>query len=538
MISEFITLLTGLNLFLVIALLAWSHSDIKKQFTSIKKSTWILLLIIFLFGTSLRLITPHHHMMFVDEYYNMEAAKNILLNGRAELCEYPDYEQIRCGPHLKLTGPPLMFSLSFLLFGINSYHAIYLCTVLGSISIILMFLLAYLLFNREDVALYSSLLLATYPAYIMWSGSASTNVPGIFFFLLTLFSFFLFFRTGKDRLYLLAVLTLAFALQTRLEFMLLLLLVPMMHLLFDRDLKKRIKNWRFWKIWTVFILFFISFLVQAANYVPMTANIIANAYPTISIFTWIYITSLLSDAAFLVLILLSALAIVSSRERDERKPALFLLLLFLMFFVLSIPLMSPKLLLAACTGLFILSACGASRFVNVLKRISGKPIACTLVTLLLLSLFFPYVYPYYRNPLTEDYYNDAKILETLLLGKIEEDVPANCYVIARHPFLLPTTGLKIATMDTALKNPDAIENMYKKTGCLMFYEDLSCFFKQSRTREGCMLFYYGYCYQRDPLPECQEIKETYSAEKYREYRLGNFTYSLYTLSASNLKNSP
>jgi hypothetical protein len=522
MLPESIIVLAGLNLLFIIALLLKSMPDIRKQFARINRKTWLFLLIIFLFGLSLRLITPHHHMMFTDEYATMEASKNILLNGRAETCEYIDYETVECGPYQKLAGPPFLFSLSFLAFGISSYSAIYLCTALGAISVVLMFLLAYILFKREDVALYSSLLLATYPAHIMWSGSASTNVPGIFFMLLTLLSLPLFFSTGKYRIYLLACLSLAFTLQTRPEFMLLLPLVPVMHLLFDRDFKNRIKDRRFWNIWTVFLLFFVSFLVQITTYLPQIINLIASSYSDINLFSRAHGASLLSDTAFLILMFLAALALFNQRERSILFPAS----LFLTFFVLFIPLLSDKLLLTAFIGLFLMSAAGLAFLAG---RLKGNQAPYVLATVLLLALFFPYVYPYYFKPITYNYYTGANVLETNAIETIIQDVPEGCYVVARQPFLLPVPGLRVVSTETALNNPDAIENIHRNSGCVMFYEELSCFLITNEIK-GCRLFNCGYCYKKQPLPECQQLKEAYSAQKYREYSLGAFTYSLYNLS--------
>ena len=528
MIQEFIVILAGLNLFLIAAALVWSRTAIKKQFGGIRKITWLLLLIIFIFGLSLRIMPSHHHMMYIDEYWTMDAAKNILLDGRAELCEYTDYETTKCIPYPKLIGPPLLFSLSFLS-GISNYNAIYMCTFLGSISIVLMFLLSYLVFKREDVALYSSILFATYPLYIMWSGSASTNTPGIFFLLLTLFSFFLHFKARTQGTYVLALFSLAFAIQTRLELILLLPLVPVMHALFDRDFKKRIKNPGFWSAWTVFLLFFVSFIIQA--WVHILQIIEASGPYNPQVYTHIQVLSMylsfIFDTQFFLLIALAAIAILSSKEK---KPVFFLFLIFLLFFAALMVILLVKLIISAYVGLFLLSACGAGRLADALKIISGRIAASILITFMLLALFFPYAYPYSKYRLTEIYYIEPKILETIVLERAGTDIPGNCYVISEYPSSLATAALKAMKTEIALNNPSAVENIYEKTGCVIFYEDIMCFLKRSTTGEGCVIFHEGWCYVEDPLPECEDLKEKYSAKPYKEYVLGNFTYTFYSLS--------
>lgn len=534
MILLFITILTGLNLFLIAALLAWNFPDIKKLFTHIKKSTWVLFLIIFLFGTSLRIITPHYNMMFIDEYWSMEAARNMLISGNAELCQYVGYEQASCTPYHKLTGTPFIFSISFFLFGINNYHAIYTFVVLGSLSILLMFLLAYLLSRREDIALYSSLAFAMYPPYIAWSGSASTITPGIFFLLLTLISFLLYFRTGTYRIYLLAVLSLAYAMQIRPELVLLLPLILVMHLLFDKNLKKMIKDYRFWSTWIVFSLFFISFLLQLKNYITLIMNASLNDKEIVGYTTFNYFegySTLISDNLF-VLFFLVVLEIMFLKKNSNRKPVLFALFLFLMFSIPTMLGLSAKPLLSALVGIFFLSASGAVRIIDAFKETATKTVAYVIITALLLVISFPYVSPYYNSPTTESHhcFSDAKILETYVPEEIKGVIPENCYVITKESSVLSTTGLKTINTHTALEAPTEMENIYRNAGCLMFYEDLSCYITHATKIITDCASRINFGVHRDSSPVCQEIKETYNAEKYKEFKLGNFTYTFYNLS--------
>ena len=590
MINHFIVLLTGLNLSLIIIFLALNYPDIRKQFSRIKKTTWFILLIILLFGTSLRAITPHHHMMFIDEYWTMEASRNIVLIGSPDTCEYVYYEQISCTPYMKLMGTPLLFSISFLLFGINNYHAIYMSVILGSLSIILMFMLSYFLIRREDAALYSSLIFATYPLYIMWSGSASTNIPGIFFFLLTLVSFTLYFRIGTYKAYFLFIMTLSYAIQTKIELAVLFAIILFMYMLFDKKIQKKIRNsiywdirvavpiiisifsisltfkitallsgtlmifflyyngvrkWirnpMLWAIYSVFLLFLISLYVQMINYSRLLIpGDFTTGYSASEVFRVIsegitgYESGIISGLYFSYpIILLSILGAVFLTKHNKR--ALFTALsIFLIFSYIFIIAGIDKILLFAYPGLILLSASGAVYLTDLLKSKLGRIPSYITVTMFLLLIFFPFISPYYNTPITDRYTIQAKALETHILEEAA-DIPGNCYVAMIHPTVLTTTDIKTIRLNTILDNPVVFDIIYNKTGCVLFYEDLGCYIEKSSTDEGCVFFFdnlhdYDYCLRKSPILSCENIKKLYNTEVFREYTLGNFTYTLYSLS--------
>lgn len=591
MISSFIVFLTGLNLALILAVLTLSLHEIKGQFNRIRKVVWILLLIIILFGASLRIITPQHHMMFIDEYWTMEASKNILLNGRAELCEYMTYEQVVCVPYHKLTGTPFIFSLGFFFFGINTYSAIYLNIFLGSLSILLMFLLSYILLNREDSALYASLLFATYPLYIMWSGSASTNIPGILFFLFTLVSFLVYLKTRTYKIYLLTALFLTYTIQIRIELLGLLPLILIIYIIHDKHTKERIRKSRLWNIkatsfiifvgiisrkfipiatlflmaflfhdkkirgriskgklwsvWIVFLLFFIPFSLQIMNYYKIIYTNSEFAlfvlYQTTLTNISRYIYGIITGVYFTPpLIILSFIGILLLRKRN-RKTLLIAMSIFFIFsywFILfNLFSSAEKILLFSYLGLILLASSGAALLTDFLKKKIRKELYFSVITILLLALFFPYLYPYYNNLDMEKYNLDAKILETQIPEKIRDSISRECYIITVYPSVLSTTCLKTISTHTVLENPEAVRNIYNKTECIILYEDMGCFLNKSAENRGRVfpnnIYSSDYFIQETPTTECETIKERYNAKTFIEYALGNLTYTFYNLSISS-----
>jgi hypothetical protein len=148
-------------------------------------------------------------------------------------------------------------------------------------------------------------------------------------------------------------------------------------------------------------------------------------------------------------------------------------------------------------------------------------------------MFFPFVPPYYSTPITEKYTIDAKVLETQVLEKAG-DIPDECYVATTFTTVLATTGLKPIRVATILDNPQAFNNIYNETGCVLFYEDLGCYIDRASTDEGCVFFFdslhdYDFCLMETPLRLCRDIKARYKTTIYSYHTLGNFTYTFYRL---------
>lgn len=134
-----------LNLTFLVFLFIVNFSEIRKVVRKIRKVSWILIFFIFLFGLVLRMTTPHIHLVYIDESNNMEVGKNMLLYGKSQTCEYTGYEKQKCDVYRKMVGVQFIYAISFLLFGVDNYVAINTSVIFGSLSIILMFLVGYLM---------------------------------------------------------------------------------------------------------------------------------------------------------------------------------------------------------------------------------------------------------------------------------------------------------------------------------------------------------------------------------------------------------
>jgi hypothetical protein len=122
------------------------------------------------------------HILYVDEFWYLEAAKNIMVHGYA-------------GGFGKAVGWPILISIAFLFFKIGNLTAIYLCTALGVAASAAFFLVAFALTRRTGCALLAGVMSGFLPARLVWAASAETAIPALFFVLLAVFLWVRYYET-------------------------------------------------------------------------------------------------------------------------------------------------------------------------------------------------------------------------------------------------------------------------------------------------------------------------------------------------------
>jgi len=142
-------------------------------------------------------------------------------------------------------GYPFTAAVAFMFFGISESVAFNLEVLLGSISVLLVFGIGYLLSGKEEIGLFSALLFALIPVHIMWSGTTASEPVFMFYTILSIFAFLVSFREFNFKTSLFAMSALSFALQVRAEGPVLLIIIGGMILLLDKKLKVKINDVKF-----------------------------------------------------------------------------------------------------------------------------------------------------------------------------------------------------------------------------------------------------------------------------------------------------
>ncbi|UZE93286.1 MAG: glycosyltransferase family 39 protein [Candidatus Nealsonbacteria bacterium] len=215
--SSWLFYFMSVHLIALMFLFVINLKDILSPFKKISKKTWSILLLIFIIGFCLRnsqyWLGPH-----TDGFVFQESANYWLNQGEfVKCCALGNikncllYEQV-----LFLAGYPFLISLVSILFGFHSLNGPIISAVLGSLTIIIIFLISYLIFNKK-VGLYASLIFSLLPLNIIHSQTGSSRPTYLFFVGLTILFYFIALRANKLSLWILTVLSLSYSIYVRQE---------------------------------------------------------------------------------------------------------------------------------------------------------------------------------------------------------------------------------------------------------------------------------------------------------------------------------
>ncbi len=165
-----------------------------------------------------------HHVYF-DEFEHIHIAENMFLHGKTSLIIKGGYGLYEIGtPEAWPAGYHALLASIFSIFGSSEAVAFNTSAVIGSISIILIFLVAYLLFNDRAIALIAAFLFNLIPVHLKYSGASELGLTSLLFVLLTVLSLFLYVKDKNSKSLFLLIVTLVLAVYMRPENFLLLFL--------------------------------------------------------------------------------------------------------------------------------------------------------------------------------------------------------------------------------------------------------------------------------------------------------------------------
>jgi len=452
-------LIAYLNLLLIMIFAILSSNIIYKKLTKIKKRYLIALIIVFLAGLYIRLhYSPLHHGFFIDESFYMESAKNILAHQRSFLST-GDYE--------KQIGWPVLLTIPFFIFGVNNYVAIYTSVFIGSLSVFLIFVLVFLIFRNEKSALFSSVLLAVLPLHIFYSGTAETAAASIFFILLTYISFFFMLEKFDIKFAYLTLFLLLFAIQVRLENFLMFIPMTIYILIKKVDLR--------WKKSVVPAMISIPFFASVIFQYFQIKGFYVKAYATelaffgfenISDKFYLFIKSI--DLFYLFFIFIAVIGAYYSFKKEKLLSYFFAswFLVFSLYYLLYL-FADDFHFLPALVALIPIAAFGIDSLIAYFSeyfKIKQNNLLLFSIIFILALFFISY------DGVSMPYFE----LETRVMGKLSEDIPPDCIIVAELPNIITSTT-ELEAIGTAKFLNDASDDLFSyKNRCLLYFEDMYC----------------------------------------------------------------
>ena len=241
-----------INFVLICVLILANIRNIASFFRKIKIHVWVAFILIFLLGSYLRFTSPGcgSHDGLCWNY--AKTSVNMLENQIVEDFWHPK-------------GYSLLMAAGFFLFGSNYNVILYLNLLLSSLTILMIFLLAYILFKRDYVALFSSLIYSLFPMSVILAKLNASEVTSVFFIMLTFLMYFISIKAGKRGLYLLFLLLLVFSLHVRTDNS---IFIPLFIMDFILNRKKfQIKKLK------IPLLIFLIFMIPVSYYYIIGDNI-------------------------------------------------------------------------------------------------------------------------------------------------------------------------------------------------------------------------------------------------------------------------
>lgn len=527
--DSLILLFSFINLILIVFLIVLSFPVFKKRFSIVKKQTWILLSMIFLIGLVFRMfLVPHTTYNFGDEAHGISEATSIASHGQYTSCPNYDYKGncIGVGSSMHPASHPLILALSFAIFGADYDVAFNTVALLGSTSIIMMFIFCLLFFTNERIALLSAFLLSLTPIHMFLSGTSEFRLTSILFILMTLSCFLLYLENESYRLLLLAFSLLAFTTQTMPEMILTVLFVAFIFVLFDKRFRQRMTCLRFWLC--LALLFFLitpQMIKTATNLLNepswrVFSEVLSYQYLKIHLkenlgfwFLSIY------HPPFMTLFALAAL-IIPWRIYLKQKVFLGTFFVILFLFYSSYSLGSFRGLVRYTLALYVPLVVLASLFVHTVTRnITKRSLAFLAVTGLSLScLFVP-------NLRVKSFVVNSQTAEFEFLRNSRAFIDKDCYILALRPYLItPATHIPSYSIRN-VKDLAEINNIIRDRSCVLFYKGLEC---QSQTCDTARDTF-GKILCHDRIQLFQKIKMTYNITNVTSTKIDDIELAFYRM---------
>lgn len=206
----------------IVVLSLFIFREIYRKFSHINRTTWIFLIILSITSLFIRISFISHRPLVTLNDLDINAANWFIKIGLIQNCFYTSRDSYSCVAMPRSHGFPFVIGLLFFVFGVNLDTPFILNIIFGTLSVVLIFLLTYLLFKNEIIGLYASFLLVISPIHILYSISAQSITISLFFVLSSLTLYLLYSQIKKDKIFLLFSFLLVFTMRLRYETLILL----------------------------------------------------------------------------------------------------------------------------------------------------------------------------------------------------------------------------------------------------------------------------------------------------------------------------
>ncbi|MFA6584031.1 MAG: hypothetical protein WCS77_07030 [Elusimicrobiaceae bacterium] len=472
-IFQHITPAISAALFLALALLLYENRKI--EWPDLKNMGWKNLLLLGLAvacAVVLQFFCEPKHILYIDEFWYLEAAKKILTTGWAA-----GYE--------KSIGWPVMAVAGYLAGGLNNFPPIYLDIALGLLCVPAAYLAAYAISKNRTVAAATAFTLALLPYRTVWAATAETGVASLLFITAGVYLSFAYYRNRSLKALITASVAWACAAQIRPENLIFLALFWLGKLLFMEKAERR-ENIAFYTAlfsiaavnapnFTVFANFQSSTnWLETDSFGKMSGASISPANLWFNTIHWAprFFDLSMHGALFTLLFLGGAAAAFWKERKQFYFLAAWFLLMYVFYFSTWFHVYGTTTDLFPKTKLFLL-------FYPVLGMFAGYAMAFLLslnrifagAAVALFSAAMLWNVSYAKKA---HFKNAPRTLETRILSGLDKTVPEMCAIVTNSPVTVLATNFHKAVYATPFaQNDDYAREQIISSPCIYYLSDIT-----------------------------------------------------------------
>ncbi|MFW6047009.1 MAG: hypothetical protein ACOCP4_04400 [Candidatus Woesearchaeota archaeon] len=450
-LEQLYPLMLKIIIILIVFLVFLNYKYITGSLKKVKKKIWLLMFLVFIIGLLVRLfLIPHTHYVYYDSFEHVNMAQNIHYSNKYCTCNYGAPQE--CYDCMKQPWPGgyhTLQSLVFDLFHASEKVVFNTTAVIASISIILFFILIYLITQDSVLALFGASIFSLNPVHLKLSGSPSLMIYSIFFILLSMIFLEIFIAKKKFSLFFLFLTTLLYTTQTRSENLLLFFIFTAYILArypeFIGELLKP-KYLLILLLTGLMLFFFVHFMENAHKNLEQSEecgelfstklfcyfsmnNLMDNILPNI-----LYFMHLKFNALFLFLLSIPG---GFKLYKENKKQLAYYLLFFIAFFILFASyhignftyVDSFRYMLPLFIPLILMSTYGIKFFLKKAKFNKGLLI---LLFIMIYSSGLIFSFDFIKSEIRNDNFYDC-------IKSVEEKLPRNAHIIAYNPRVIMST---------------------------------------------------------------------------------------------------
>lgn len=188
---------------LMVFLFAYNWKNFYGFFKKSSKNVVFWSISIFCLALLLRLyLIPHIYHVYYDEFYFVNVAENIYHHNIFGATLWGDKLNLRLLMYpIRLGGYPFLLNLAFKIFGNSPEVAFQVNVFLGALSVVPIFWIGYLLFDkRVEIGIWSALILTFLPSHLKYSGGCGYDISSLLFVLIGIWLILLYLRVRKRAL--------------------------------------------------------------------------------------------------------------------------------------------------------------------------------------------------------------------------------------------------------------------------------------------------------------------------------------------------